>query len=111
LNVNSSPNLIGQEEHPLKLFMEHKSFLQEAKRALLFFVKNRFLTVPYRLARISRLQIIAGLGGVAKWSKATVCKTVIPGFESRRRLFLLYLYHPRAFLAKKRSLQNRFSQH
>ena len=27
-------------------------------------------------------------GGVAKWSKATVCKTVIHGFESHRRLFV-----------------------
>ena len=30
-------------------------------------------------------------GGVAKWTKATVCKTVIHGFESHRRL----LFYPR----------------
>ena len=30
-------------------------------------------------------------GGVAKWTKATVCKTVIHGFESRRRLHLIFV--------------------
>ncbi len=29
-------------------------------------------------------------GGVAKWPKATVCKTVIRGFDSHRRLFSLH---------------------
>lgn len=29
-------------------------------------------------------------GGVPKRSKGTVCKTVIRGFESRRRLFACY---------------------
>ena len=28
------------------------------------------------------------VGGVPKWTKGTVCKTVIRGFESRRRLAL-----------------------
>ena len=34
-----------------------------------------------------------GVGGVAKWSKATVCKTVIRRFESARRLLFTCLRH------------------
>jgi hypothetical protein len=34
-----------------------------------------------------KLKEIFEVGGVAKWSKATVCKTVIRRFESGRRLF------------------------
>ena len=32
------------------------------------------------------------VGGVAKWPKATVCKTVIRRFESGRRLFF-FIYN------------------
>jgi hypothetical protein len=31
-------------------------------------------------------ELNAQFGGVAKWPKATVCKTVIRGFDSHRRL-------------------------
>ena len=45
------------------------------------------------------------VGGVAKWSKATVCKTVIRRFESARRLFLFHCYSA-AYSASKAGVQN-----
>ncbi len=45
-------------------------------------------------------------GGVAKRTKATVCKTVIRGFESRRRLFIQAMKN---ILLKARSSPSPFS--
>ena len=58
------------------------------------------LEVGYKAALLTdrtvpelRTGLLIGVGGVAKWSKATVCKTVIRRFESARRLLFTCLRH------------------
>lgn len=43
-------------------------------------------SIPGSLAPVGTTARADFQGGVPKWSKGTVCKTVIRGFESRRRL-------------------------
>ena len=67
----------------------HQIFLQSFSFESILPVRLRADTCgncKLKSIRRARFVLQQAFGGVAKWTKATVCKTVIHGFESHRRL-------------------------
>jgi hypothetical protein len=83
-----SNDAVTKYENPVFRSRYHNTQYESRFKLLFLFSGTKFLL--QNRPSINKISNLSEIGGVAKWSKATVCKTVIRGFESHRRLSGFY---------------------